>query len=372
MKSRREMAKAFLGGGVLLLFVFTFVGQAVTQTCVQPPSGLIGWWPGDGNADDITGTNDGTLVGNATFTAGVVGQAFSLPGSSVMESHVLVPDAPDLQLTGPLSLDAWLSFSGVDPQTPGVSNGPIVAKWGDGIFGTAGYGLFVFANGTLDFAVSPDGSGIASVLSPTPLPTGTFVHVAGVYTGSQLELYVNGALVATAPFSGAIHGNNGVPLAIGGYITPYTHVNDSLVGIIDEVEVFNRALSGTEIQAIYSAGSAGKCKVTTVAIDIKPGSFPNSINPRDKGVIPVAILSTDTFDASTEDPTTVRFGPNGAAPVHYALEDVDGDTDLDLILHFKTQETGIRCGDTSATLTGETTGGQVIEGSDTVNTVGCK
>ena len=68
---------------------------------------------------------------------------------------------------------------------------------------------------------------------------------------------------------------------------------------------------------------------TGIAIDIKPGTFPNSINPRSKGVIPVAILTTDTFDATTIDQTTVRFGPNGTepAPVQSALEDVDGDGD---------------------------------------------
>ena len=112
----------------------------------------------------------------------------------------------------------------------------------------------------------------------------------------------------------------------------------------------------------------------TVAIDIKPGSFPNSINPRSKGKIPVAILTTDTFDAATVDPTTILFGPTGteAAPVHSALEDVDGDGDIDLILHCSTQATGIVCGDTSASLTGETFGGQAIEGSDSVRTVGCK
>src|SRR5439155_15730897 len=113
---------------------------------------------------------------------------------------------------------------------------------------------------------------------------------------------------------------------------------------------------------------------TSIAIDIKPGTFPNSINPRSKGVIPVAILTTDTFDATAVDQTTVRFGPNGteAAPVQSALEDVDGDGDTDMILHFKTQDTGIVCGDTSASLTGETFGGQAIEGSDSIKTVGCK
>ena len=54
------------------------------------------------------------------------------------------------------------------------------------------------------------------------------------------------------------------------------------------------------------------------------------------------------------------------------IEDADGDGDLDLILHFKTQETGIQCGDTSAFLTGETFDGQAVEGSDSIKTAGCK
>jgi hypothetical protein len=71
---------------------------------------------------------------------------------------------------------------------------------------------------------------------------------------------------------------------------------------------------------------------------------------------------------------TVRFGAIGteAAPVQSALEDVDGDGVIDLILHFSTQATGIRCGDASASLTGETFTGQMIQGSDSISTVGCK
>ena len=106
----------------------------------------------------------------------------------------------------------------------------------------------------------------------------------------------------------------------------------------------------------------------TVEIDIKPGSFPNSINPDSKGVIPVAILTTEDFDASTVYGATARFGPDEASPVHDAIEDVDNDGDDDMILHFKTEETGIKADDTEATLTAETTGMNII-GTDSVRTV---
>jgi hypothetical protein len=111
-----------------------------------------------------------------------------------------------------------------------------------------------------------------------------------------------------------------------------------------------------------------------IAIDIKPGSEPAPINPKSKGKIPVAILTTDTFDATTVNPATARFGATGteAAPVLVAVEDVNGDGRPDLLLHFNTQDTGIQCGDTSASLTGKTFSGQAIQGSDSIQTVGCK
>jgi hypothetical protein len=111
-----------------------------------------------------------------------------------------------------------------------------------------------------------------------------------------------------------------------------------------------------------------------VSIDIKPGSDTNPINPKSKGVIPVAILTTNTFDATTVDPLSVQFGPDGATEAHGRghIEDANGDGRLDLVLHFNTKETGIQCGDTSASLTGKTFNGQAIEGSDSIKTVGCK
>lgn len=120
-----------------------------------------------------------------------------------------------------------------------------------------------------------------------------------------------------------------------------------------------------------------------VDIDIKPGSFPNSINTKSMGVVPVAILGSAEFDVTQVDVTTLAFGPNGAAPSHdltdpdtYAdhLEDVNEDGFLDLVSHYAQKETGITCVDTEATLSGNLLpafGGTPIEGTDSVNPKGC-
>jgi len=74
------------------------------------------------------------------------------------------------------------------------------------------------------------------------------------------------------------------------------------------------------------------------------------------------------------DRLSVEFGPNGATEDHGRgyIEDVDGDGDDDLMLHFNTPDTGIQCGDTSASLTGQTFSGQEIEGSDAITTIRCQ
>lgn len=111
-----------------------------------------------------------------------------------------------------------------------------------------------------------------------------------------------------------------------------------------------------------------------VDIDIKPGSFPNSINTKSKGTIPVAILSTHDFDATTEvNKDSLTFGATGdedsLAKCTKSNEDVNGDGLDDIVCHFSTQDTGFLVGDTEGILRGQTNGGTPIEGRDSVRIV---
>jgi hypothetical protein len=115
-----------------------------------------------------------------------------------------------------------------------------------------------------------------------------------------------------------------------------------------------------------------------VQIDIMPNTFPNLVNVKSNGVITVVILTTPTFDATTVDFRTVCFGDAENPSQRDCTEshgkghiyDADRDGDMDLVLHFETQQTGIDRGDTQACLSGSTYGGTAIQGCDSIVTVG--
>jgi hypothetical protein len=112
-----------------------------------------------------------------------------------------------------------------------------------------------------------------------------------------------------------------------------------------------------------------------VDIDIKPGSDPNAISTMNRGVIPVAILGSETFDVADIDVTTLAFGPSAAAPAHNAgghWEDVNDDGFTDLVSHYRAEEAGIEFGNMEACVTGETLDGLPFEGCNTVEVLAPK
>ncbi len=114
--------------------------------------------------------------------------------------------------------------------------------------------------------------------------------------------------------------------------------------------------------------NAMPCEIA-VEIDIKPGSDSNPLNPSLRGIVPVALLGSQTFDVTDVDPDSLVFGPNGAGARHEAVEDVNGDGLADLVSHHPVRDTGIAPGDTQACLRGATSEGVVFQGCDAVRTV---
>lgn len=246
-----------------LVFLVTLISvNDTTAQCVQPPSGLVSWWPRDGNANDIAGGNNGTLQNGLTFAVGQVSLAFSYDG---FDDQVEILDDPSLSFgSGNFSIDAWIKT------TLSEGAGTIVSKQaGDGGSSYPGYWFAVFY-GRLGFMMGTDlYSGFAGTVPQGILDVadGEWHHVAVTIdrqNNANSALFVDGDLGLNL-YPEAVVGStsNNDPLLIGAAPVTFPSVlAGPFVGEIDEVEIFNRALSAEEIGAIFLAGSWGKCKPT--------------------------------------------------------------------------------------------------------------
>jgi len=253
----------------------TMTGNGVVTTnCVSLPSGMVGWWAGDDTANDFLGTNPGTLQGGAAFATGEVGGAFSFNGTN---ASVQVPNSLNLLLgAGEITVDAWINSPPWDPSVSDV--GAIVTKSSPS-FPYQGYSLRTRGDNRVEFTATDCGTGACGfsdvglggakqpLRSMSVVADGKWHHVAGVRRADGTrEIYVDGVLENTR-VEGMWNTDSGNPL----YIGQADGTNDYLIrGLVDEVEVFNRALSAAEIGALFTAGSGGKCK---------PGSPPSNPPP---------------------------------------------------------------------------------------------
>ena len=106
------------------------------------------------------------------------------------------------------------------------------------------------------------------------------------------------------------------------------------------------------------------------AIDIKPASDRNLIHPRRPGFVRVALLGSDDFDVGEIDPSSLTFGPDGAAPLPLRrFRDANGDGFTDFVTRYPTKQTGIEIGDIEACLGGELADGTPFEGCDRIETM---
>lgn len=246
------------------------------SSCVSPPAGLVGWWPGDGNASDIAGTNNGILKGGAIATAsGVVGSAFSFDGTN---GFVQIPDSPVFHPTN-LTVEAWVFFYSLDSASDSrLGHQYIVFKQNTQTGNFEGFGLgkdrlpYVNPNGDCFYFIVSSASGdSAEVDSVSTATTNVWYHLAGVRGSNYIQLYINGQFAgqATANFS---QDYGTLPLYFG--TSGESYWDGKLNGKLDEVSLYNRPLSSNEIAAIYEAGSAGKCKpLAELSLALYPGAL---------------------------------------------------------------------------------------------------
>ena len=199
--------------------------------CTPPPAGLLAWWPGDGNSTDIVGGYNGTLQGAVSYVTGKVAQAFSLFEFPDEVSVGTGPSATDF------TIDTWVRISQYQ-----IGTWPYQTIYANNSRG------FWLKDGHLNWwAPSSD-----KYTGTSQIPLNTWTHIALTYSGGTFTSYVNGVLDGTSVFAG-----ESLPMGsvgIGG------HSNEIIFGDIDELQIFSRALSQSEIQAIVDAGSVGQCK----------------------------------------------------------------------------------------------------------------
>jgi alpha-tubulin suppressor-like RCC1 family protein/Zn-dependent metalloprotease len=232
----------------------------VSPPCTATPSNLVAWWPGEGNANDIIGTNNGALRSGVGFASGEVGQGFQLNNTN---AFITVPASPTLNVgtNSGFTLETWICPTNVNIYPPHP-----IFEWNQGFSGGgAGVHLWIdHASGYLFANVMDTGNNSHEMWSTTSvIVTNQFQHVALTYdrASGTARLYANGVIVGQANM-GSFTPQTSYNLYIGR--RPSDHPGDSTYGnffggIIDEPSIYNRALSSNEIAAIYNAGNGGKC-----------------------------------------------------------------------------------------------------------------
>ncbi|MFC1636972.1 LamG-like jellyroll fold domain-containing protein [Planctomycetota bacterium] len=221
-------------------FLFSLV--LVLYWIVSAPANLVGHWEFEGDFRDAVGNNDATAYGDTVIVPDPErGRVAEFDGTG---DYLQIPNSPSLNITGEeITLASWVYFDDVSGPPEIVIAKPFL----DGQHSSPyfSYGLHMLSNGTPRFWLSLSAGARNAPGSPN-FESGRWYHMAGVYDGSQMILYVDGEVSAT---------NNNVSGNLNGYDTPlFLGTNggrtEPMDGKIDDVRIYNHALDQVDIQAI--------------------------------------------------------------------------------------------------------------------------
>jgi len=220
------------------------VSCAVNQSCFQGacadcwprPDGAVAFWTGDGNAKELLAGDDGVEGMGVTYGPGLVGQAFQFDGTGGVAAPAGgLPTGGDDR-----TLELW-ARQDVVPAAEAV-----FASWGPpGVFAGT-YGVYLER---LAASFSQWGDAIHG----PDFVVGTWTHIAVTTEVGLSTLYVNGQAVASGRLK--VDTVPGSSMLLG-----YIDASRATTGAVDEVTVYNRALSAQELLDIYNAGALGKCR----------------------------------------------------------------------------------------------------------------
>ena len=358
--------------GSVLLLTGSATQAVYAQRCTAVLDGTVGWWPGDGNAEDFVGEHHGILHWNAGFAPALAGEGFELGGGL---DAVFIPRNGTFNFgTGSFTVQAWVNLRARSP-----SGFSVALSQREHSSDLAGWALMRSDNGLWRFEVG-DRDGIRDfydAFSDRPAAMGEFVHLVGMIdrAANRVKLYVNGELQNfSMPLDDLGSVTNEGSFWIGRVDVFQIH---SWVGLVDEVALFDRALSDAEVRGLYESGLRGMCRRVEVGIDVRPGTFPNPLNLAARGVLPVAILSDELFDATRVDPETIQFAGASVATGGQGrrwlahVDDVNGDGLDDLLVQIEIQGIDpLQLLDGMAFLTGLTIDELEFEGVDELRLVG--
>jgi hypothetical protein len=189
---------------------------------------------------DLSGSgNTGTLQTGATWTTGgKYGNAVSFDG---INGFVSVPDANSLDIGSTGTIEAWVKPNAINRWNS------VIAKGNVNNDSNVNYGIEITNNNRF-ICILGSGSSSRTLTATTAVAVGTFYHIACVWTGTTLQLYINGTLNTSVAQNLTPAANTSLL-----FIGQYGGDADRMSGVIDEVRIYGRALSQTEVQTDMNA-----------------------------------------------------------------------------------------------------------------------